>query len=59
VFALVDRASCNWSGQPLGWSRQGVYSAAFFLSVAVAAAACALTAVLRLDAAELNGPLVD
>jgi len=58
VFALVDPSELHWSGQPLGWSRQGVYSAAFFVFWAVAAAACALTAVLRLEAAEVNGPLV-
>jgi len=31
VFALVDPLELQWSGQSLGWSRQGVYTAAFFL----------------------------
>ena len=31
VFALVDPQDLHWSGQPLGLSRQGVYSVAFFV----------------------------
>lgn len=46
VFALVDPNDLQWSSQPLGWSRMGVYSASFFLFWAVSAFGCALTALL-------------
>ena len=55
VFALVDPRELHWAGQALSWSRQGVYTAAFFAFWAIAAAACALTTLLRLAPAELNG----
>lgn len=35
VFAVVDPAELSWSGGPLGWSRQAVYTVAFFLFWAV------------------------
>ncbi|MEJ7931907.1 hypothetical protein WG922_18190 [Ramlibacter sp. AN1015] len=31
VFALVDPLELSWAGGPLGWSRQAVYTAAFFV----------------------------
>ena len=31
VFALLDPLDLAWGGDPLGWSRQAVYTAAFFL----------------------------
>jgi hypothetical protein len=46
VFALVDPQDLHWSGQPLGLSRMGVYSAGFFLFWAVSSVGCALTALL-------------
>ena len=46
VFALVDPYDLQWAGQPLGWSRLGVYSTGFFLFWAVSALGCALTATL-------------
>lgn len=30
VFALVDPHDLSWGGGPLGWSRQAVYTVAFF-----------------------------
>lgn len=30
VFALVDPLELSWAGGPLGWTRQAVYTAAFF-----------------------------
>jgi len=30
VFALVDPLELSWGGGPLGWSRQAVYTVAFF-----------------------------
>ena len=31
VFALVDPRELHWGGQSLGWSRQAVYTGAFFV----------------------------
>lgn len=57
VFALIDPDDLHWAGQPLGLSRQGVYSAAFFVFWAVCAVSSALTALLGTSSAELNaGP---
>ena len=50
VFAVVDPLELHWSGQSLGWSRQGVYTAAFFVFWLASMGACALTALLRLPA---------
>lgn len=54
VFALVDPSELEWSGHPLGWSRQGVYTAGFFAFWAVSALACTLTTLLRMSPAEIN-----
>ena len=54
VFALVDPSELEWSGHPLGWSRQGVYTMAFFAFWLVAMAACWLTTLLRMSPAEIN-----
>jgi len=54
VFAFVDPAELQWSGRDLGWSRQAVYTASFFVFWAVTMAACALTTLLRLAPAEVN-----
>lgn len=47
VFAVVDPSRLEWSGRPLGESRQAVYSVAFFAFWAISAAACGLTSALR------------
>lgn len=31
VFAMVDPGDLHWFGQPLDWSRQAVYTVAFFV----------------------------
>lgn len=31
VFAVVDPLELQWSGHALGWTRQAVYTASFFL----------------------------
>ena len=43
VFALVDPGDLHWFGQPLDWSRQAVYTGAFFVFWAATAASSALT----------------
>ena len=47
VFALVDPLELQWAGQHLGWSRQAVYTVAFFSFWAVCMGACALSTLLR------------
>ena len=42
VFALLDPLDLQWAGQHLGWSRQAVYTAAFFSIWAISMGACAL-----------------
>lgn len=54
VFAVVDPLELQWSGHALGWSRQAVYTGAFFAFWIVSMGACALTTLLRMDPAELN-----
>lgn len=46
VFALVDPLELHWAGHELGWSRQGVYTAAFFFFWLVTLGACAVAAML-------------
>lgn len=46
VFAVVDPLELHWAGAALGWSRGGVYTAAFFAFWAIAAVSGALTALL-------------
>jgi hypothetical protein len=46
VFAMVDPSDLHWFGQPLHWSRQAIYTVAFFVFWAVAAVSSALTLLL-------------
>jgi hypothetical protein len=46
VFAVVDPMELDWFGHPLPWSRQGIYTAAFFLFWAATGAASLMTALL-------------
>jgi hypothetical protein len=54
VFAFVDPTELHWAGDTLHWSRQAVYTVAFFAFWGVSIGACALTALLRLEPAEVN-----
>ena len=46
VFAVVDPLELQWRGHVLGWSRQAVYSVAFFAFWAAGVITASLTAVL-------------
>ncbi len=46
VFSLVDPGELMLPGGPNAWTRQAVYTAAFFGFWTICLAACALTAVL-------------
>lgn len=54
VFAVVDPELLHWQGQALEWSRQGVYSLAFFVFWAVIAAAGAAMALLAVPPRALH-----
>lgn len=46
VFAVVDPLELSWGHGPLGWSRQGVYTLAFFVFWGVVAMASVLAVLL-------------
>jgi hypothetical protein len=54
VFAFVDPLDLHWFGQQLLFSRQGVYTAAFFVFWAIAMLSSALTTLLSMSPFELN-----
>lgn len=53
VFALVDPLELSWAGGPLGWSRQAVYTAAFFAFWAACMASSVMALWLLRDSAPL------
>ena len=56
VFALVDPVDVHWRGEPLPLSRQGLYTAAFFVFWVLAMGSSALTALLAMPRREVNKP---
>jgi hypothetical protein len=46
VFSTIDPHDIHWLGQPVQWSREAVYTLAFFMFWAVTAASSALTMML-------------
>lgn len=54
VFAMVDPQDVHWFGTPLEWSRQAIYSAAFFVFWAATAVSGALTTLLAMSPFEVN-----
>ncbi len=54
VFALVDPHELHWGGQPLGWSREAVYTVAFFVFWGISTISNGLTALLAMPASEVN-----
>lgn len=52
VFAMVDPGDLHWFGHPLDWSRQAVYTVAFFVFWGVTAVSSALTALLVIRKSE-------
>lgn len=60
VFALIDPQDMHWGGRALTLSRQGVYTAAFFVFWGVCMVSSGLTALLGTSSAEVNAcPLAD
>lgn len=53
VFALVDPLELHWAGHALSWSRQGVYTAAFFVFWLVGVVSGVLATMLRMPPARV------
>jgi hypothetical protein len=56
VFSLVDPLELQRSGLPLGWSRQLVYTAAFFIFWGAGLLSGALTTLLGTAASPIADP---
>jgi uncharacterized membrane protein YcfT len=54
VFAMVDPQNLSWFGEPLAWSRQSVYTVAFFVFWVVLAVSGGLTTLLAMSPFEVN-----
>jgi hypothetical protein len=54
VFGLVDPQDLQWFGHPIDFSRQGVYSAAFFVFWGVTMLSSGLTTLLAMSPFEVN-----
>ena len=54
VFALIDPQDIRLGGQSLTLSRQGVYTAAFFVFWGICMVSSGLTALLSTSSAEIN-----
>jgi hypothetical protein len=55
LFAVIDPNSLQWFGDaPIGWPRQAVYTATFFIFWGVMSVSGALTVLLMRSSADLN-----
>jgi len=54
VFAMVDPQDVHWFGLPLEWSRQSIYTIAFFVFWAVTVVSSGLTSLLSMSPFEVN-----
>lgn len=54
VFAMVDPQDIHWFGAPLEWSRQAIYTVAFFVFWAITAVSGGLTVLLAMSSPEVN-----
>jgi len=54
VFAMVDPQDVHWFGAPLEWSRQAIYTIAFFVFWAIAVVSSSLTTLLAMSPFEVN-----
>jgi hypothetical protein len=54
VFAMVDPQDLQWFGQALDWSRQAVYTVAFFVFWGITMVSSTLTTLLAMSPFEVN-----
>lgn len=55
VFAMFDPHDLHWFGQPVDWSRQGIYTVSFFVFWFMGCASSALTLLSSLPVEVING----
>ena len=54
VFAMVDPQDLQWFGTPVVWSREAIYTVAFFVFWGITAVAGGLTTLLSMSPFEVN-----
>ncbi len=54
VFSMIDPHDLQWFGQPVGLSRQGVYTVAFFVFWGISMFGSGLTTLLSMSPFEVN-----
>ncbi len=54
VFAMVDPQDIHWFGVPLEWSRQAIYTIAFFVFWGLMVVSSGLTSLLAMSPFEVN-----
>src|SRR5664279_3681673 len=54
VFAMVDPQDLQWFGHPVSFSREGIYSMAFFVFWVIAMISSGLTTLLAISPFEVN-----
>lgn len=54
VFAMVDPQDIHWFGAPLEWSRQAIYTVAFFVFWGITTVSGGLTILLAMSRLEVN-----
>lgn len=54
VFAMVDPQDLQWFGMPLNWSRQAIYTVAFFIFWGITVVSSGLTTLLAMSPFEVN-----
>ena len=60
VFAMVDPNDLSWFGQPVEWSREAIYTVAYFVFWGITMVSSALTTLLSMSPFEVNRcPLPD
>jgi len=59
VFALVDPGDLHWFGAPLPFSREAVYTMAFFVFWGATMVSSALTTLLAMSPFEVNRSTAD
>ena len=54
VFAMVDPQDLQWFGAPMAWSREAIYTVAFFVFWGITTVAGGLTTLLSMSPFEVN-----
>jgi hypothetical protein len=57
VWGFIDPSELRWGLEGLGYTRQAIYTASFFVFWAMSAAACALAVALTVEPPEGDTPV--